>query len=577
MGVQWCFLVLWRASFLCYVGFLALLCYNSHYFWRDIVSAGTCVTTALPYANGDLHLGHILEQIQADIWCRFQRLKGQKILFVGGDDAHGTAIMLSAEKNGVTPEAWVEDVWTRHQADIADFGVEMDMFYTTRSPENQALVEGIYQRLLENGSIATKSVEQAFDVQAGMFLPDRFIRGGCPRCKAPDQYGDHCEVCGAHYLPTELINPYSVITKTAPEPRSSEHVFFQLSQKSDMLNEWIVQADLQTSVSNKLQEWLKLGLQDWDISRDAPYFGFQIPNYTDKYFYVWMDAPVGYMAAVKKYDSESDSSYFPSIFSVDSDWDLVHFIGKDLVNFHGVFWPTVLVSSGYRPPSSIHVHGFIMINGEKMSKSKGTFVTARDYLNVLSPEYLRYYFACKLSDSVVDIDLNWQDFVNRCNADLVGKVVNIGSRTSSFIHKYFSGELSTTLDTTSPYTELLARSDIIQSLYEAKKFHLVTREIIALADLANQYVDQHKPWQMVKQADSLARVQEVCSTALHLFWIIAVYLQPIVPTTSRKISQIFDHDITSFDDATQQFLGRNIEAFPRVLERITLAMCPQDN
>ena len=539
--------------------------------------AGICVTTALPYANGDLHLGHILEQIQADIWCRFQRQKGQTVVFVGGDDAHGTAIMLSAEKNGVTPEAWVSDIWVRHQKDIADFGVEMDTFYTTRSPENKALVEGIYRKLLDGGSIATRTVEQAYDVQAGMFLPDRFIKGTCPKCSAPDQYGDHCEVCGAHYLPTELLNPYSVITKTTPESRSSEHVFFQLSQKSDMLSEWIVQAELQSSVSNKLKEWLNFGLQDWDISRDSPYFGFQIPNYTDKYFYVWMDAPVGYMAAVQKNDSEKGLSHFPDIFSVKSEWDLVHFIGKDLVNFHGVFWPTVLISSGYRPPSSIHVHGFIMINGEKMSKSKGTFVTARDYLDALSPEYLRYYFACKLSDSVVDIDLNWQDFVNRCNADLIGKVINIGSRTSSFIHKYFSGQLSDSLDKASPYAELLARSETIQSLYEAKKFHLVTREIIALADLANQYVDQHKPWQMVKHAESLDRVQVVCTTALHFFWIISVYLQPIVPNTSQKISQIFDQDITSFGDANLQFLGQKIGVFPRVLERITLAMCPQDN
>jgi len=538
------------------------------------VGSGICVTTALPYANGDLHLGHILEQIQADIWCRFQKLQGHQVLFVGGDDAHGTAIMLSAEKNNVTPDAWIADIWKRHLADIQGFNVDMDMFYTTRSDENKALVEGIYARLQANGSIVTKLVEQAYDEKASMFLPDRFIRGTCPKCGAEDQYGDHCEQCGAYYLPTELKNPYSVISNTTPVKRTSEHVFFHLSQKGDMLRDWIQTADLQSSVANKLAEWLDEGLQDWDISRDAPYFGFKIPGYDDKFFYVWMDAPVGYMASVAKYDQENQTNHFQDVFSEGSDWQLVHFIGKDLVNFHGVFWPMVLSSSQYRPPSSLHVHGFITVNGEKMSKSKGTFVTARDYLDALSPEYLRYYFACKLSDSVVDIDLNWQDFVQRCNSFLVGKVVNIGSRCSSFIHKYFSGRLAMKLDNEALYQTFLEQGQKIAALYHQKKYHLVTKEIIALADMANQYVDSKKPWQMVKDSAQIEAVGEVCTTALHLFWVLAVYLQPIIPETSAKVFAIFSEDVTSFNDASKRFTGASISVFPRVLERLSLDMCP---
>lgn len=538
------------------------------------MSSGICVTTALPYANGDLHLGHILEQIQADIWCRFQKLQGQKVLFVGGDDAHGTAIMLSAEKNNVTPDAWIADIWERHLSDIRGFNIDMDMFYTTRSDENKALVEDIYTRLQANGSIVTKLVEQAYDEKASMFLPDRFIRGACPKCGAEDQYGDHCEQCSAYYLPTELKNPYSVISNTTPVKRTSEHVFFHLSQKSDMLRDWLQTADLQSSVANKLAEWLDEGLQDWDISRDAPYFGFKIPGYDDKFFYVWMDAPVGYMASVAKYDKENQTNYLQDVFGEGSDWQLIHFIGKDLVNFHGVFWPTVLSSSQHRPPSSLHVHGFITVNGEKMSKSKGTFVTARDYLNALSPEYLRYYFACKLSDSVVDIDLNWQDFVQRCNSDLVGKVINIGSRSSSFIHKYFSGRLAETLDDENLYQTFLDQGQKISQLYHQKKYHLVTKEIIALADMANQYVDSKKPWQMAKDSSQLEAVGEVCTTALHLFWVLAVYLQPIIPETSSKVFAIFSEKVTTFDDASKRFTGASISVFPRVLERLSLDMCP---
>ena len=538
------------------------------------MSAGICVTTALPYANGDLHLGHILEQIQADVWCRFQKLQGQHILFVGGDDAHGTAIMLSAEKKKISPDAWIAEVWQRHKADIADFHVDMDIFYTTRSEENRNLVEGIYHELHNNQSVATKLVEQAYDEEAQMFLPDRFIRGECPSCGAADQYGDHCEACGAYYLPTELKKPYSVLSKTTPVSKSSEHVFFRLSQKSDMLKAWLDHADLQSSVKNKLLEWLNAGLQDWDISRDAPYFGFQIPGYSDKYFYVWMDAPVGYMAAVARYDVLNQTRYFNDVFKVESDWELVHFIGKDLVNFHGVFWPTVLSSSGYRAPSSLHVHGFITINGEKMSKSKGTFVTARDYLNALSPEYLRYYFACKLSDTVVDIDLNWEDFVARCNADLVGKIINIGSRSTSFIHKYFSGQLSDRLDSADLHETFLDRGSVIAELYMQKKYNLVVREIIHLADLANQYVDSKKPWQMAKSSELLPAVSEVCTTALHLFWVISVYIAPIVPEVSKKMQQIFSQDVTHWDDAKRLFLKQPLGSFPRILERLSVDMCP---
>ena len=532
--------------------------------------AGICVTTALPYANGDLHLGHILEQIQADIWCRFQKLQGQHVLFVGGDDAHGTAIMLSAEKKKITPEAWIAEIWQRHQADIADFHVDMDIFYTTRSEENRGLVEGIYQRLYDNQSVVTKAVEQAYDEEAQMFLPDRFIRGVCPKCAAPDQYGDHCEQCSSYYLK----QPYSVLSKTTPVAKTSEHVFFQLSQKTTMLQTWLDGAHLQSSVKNKLVEWLDAGLQDWDISRDAPYFGFQIPGYTDKYFYVWMDAPVGYMAAVARYDVLNQTDYLKKVFDQDSDWDLVHFIGKDLVNFHGVFRPTVLVSSGYRPPSSLHVHGFITINGEKMSKSKGTFVTARAYLNALSPDYLRYYFARKLSDTVVDIDLNWEDFVARCNADLVGKIINIGSRSASFIHKYFSGQLSERLDHPDLHQSFLDKGAVIADLFDQKKTSLAVREIMQLADLANQYVDSKKPWQMAKSPELLSEVAAVCTTALHLFWVISVYISPIVPGVAQKMQHIFAKEVKSWDDAKLLFCGQPLAAFPRILERLSLDMCP---
>ena len=535
---------------------------------------GVCLTTALPYANGDLHLGHILEQVQADIWCRFLKLQGCRCLFVGGDDAHGTAIMLSAQKAQVTPEEWIAKIWSRHYADICDFSVDMDMFYTTRSDENKNLVETIYARLKENGAMVTKTVQQAYDTHAEMFLPDRFIRGECPRCNAKDQYGDHCEVCGSYYLPTALKNPYSVLTKTVPETRTSEHIFFQLSARSEQLSHWITQANLQSSVENKLREWLNQGLQDWDISRDAPYFGFKIPDYTDKYFYVWMDAPIGYMSAIAHYDSKYKTNYCEAIFSLESDWDLVHFIGKDLVNFHGVFWPTVLTSAGFRAPSHLQVHGFITVNGEKMSKSKGTFVTARAYLNVLSPEYLRYYFACKLSDSVVDIDLNWADFVARCNADLIGKVINIGSRSASFVHKYFSGRLADQLDHEVLLADFVLRGNVIAELYHCKRYSMVVREIMALADRANQYINEKKPWLMAKDPQRLAEVCYVCTTALHLFWVLGVYISPIVPKTASKIAAVFDQEIQSWQDAERTFFTQKIQPFPRILERITYDMCP---
>lgn len=538
------------------------------------MSRRICVTTALPYANGDLHLGHILEQIQADIWCRFQKMRGVECMFVGGDDAHGTAIMLSAEKKNISPEDWIAEVWQRHHQDLKDFHIDMDMFYTTRSEENQALVATIYQRLQDNQVVVTKQVKQAYDETAGMFLPDRFIRGTCPKCGAQDQYGDHCEQCSAYYLPTELKNPYSVISQTTPVERSSEHIFFALSQLGETLSSWIHSADLQASVKNKLTEWLDAGLQDWDISRDAPYFGFKIPGYQDKYFYVWMDAPVGYMAALAHYDGQHQTDYCKQVYATDSDWELVHFIGKDLVNFHGVFWPMVLTKSGHRPPSSLHVHGFITINGEKMSKSKGTFITARSYLDRLSPDYLRYYFACKMSDSVVDIDLNWNDFIARCNADLVGKVINIGSRTASFIHKYFSGQLATSLDDDALYQQFLDAGETVAQCYEQKKYHQAVREIMLLADMANQYVDSKKPWQMVKQPDALDEVGRVCTTAMHLFWVLSVYLSPVIPETSGKMSAVFGRNVTVWDDAKICFYGQNVTVFPRVLERLSEEMCP---
>ncbi len=532
------------------------------------------VTTSLPYANGDLHIGHLLEHVQADIWVRYQRAVGNECVFVSGNDAHGSAIMLSAQKQSLEPEQWLDKVAAKHKQDIADFGINFDVFHTTRSVENKALVYEMYETIKANDGFVTKSISQPYDVEKAMFLPDRFIKGECPKCGSKDQYGDNCEVCGATYEPMDLINPYSVLSNTKPELRDSEHVFYRLSQMQENLHAWLHDVTLQDAVRNKLLEWFTQGLKDWDVSRDAPYFGFTIPGYDDKYFYVWLDAPVGYIAALAYYDKIHNTQLVDAVWrDKQSPWEIHHFVGKDIMYFHGLFWPATLESAGFRAPDSLHVHGFLTVNGAKMSKSRGTFITIREYLNALSPEYIRYYFACKLNNTVEDMDLNWEDCARRCNADLVGKIINVGSRSCGFVHKYFDGCLGEVIDTDLFDTFVTSKSSIMQA-YDTKSFARVVREVTKLADLANQYVDQHKPWQMAKDPEQLAKVHEVVTTSMHLFRLLVLYLGPILPETQSKVAAIFHQDALSWATLDQPLGRQEITKFPRLLERIQLADCP---
>lgn len=532
------------------------------------------VTTSLPYANGDLHIGHLLEHVQADIWVRYQRAVGNECVFVSGNDAHGSAIMLSAQKQSLEPEQWLDTVAAKHKQDIADFGIDFDVFHTTRSAENKALVYEMYETIKANDGFVTKSISQPYDVEKAMFLPDRFIKGECPKCGSKDQYGDNCEVCGATYEPMDLINPYSVLSNTKPELRDSEHVFYRLSEMQENLHAWLHDVALQDAVRNKLLEWFTQGLKDWDVSRDAPYFGFTIPGYDNKYFYVWLDAPVGYIAALAYYDKLYNTQLVDAVWrDKQSSWEIHHFVGKDIMYFHGLFWPATLESAGFRAPDSLHVHGFLTVNGAKMSKSRGTFITIREYLNALSPEYIRYYFACKLNNTVEDMDLNWEDCTRRCNADLVGKIINVGSRSCGFVHKYFDGCLGEVIDTDLFDTFVTSKASIMQA-YDTKSFARVVREVTKLADLANQYVDQHKPWQMAKDPAQLVKVHEVVTTSMHLFRLLVLYLSPIIPETQSKVAAIFHQDALSWATLDQPLGRQEITKFPRLLERIQLADCP---
>ncbi len=533
------------------------------------------VTTSLPYANGDLHIGHLLEHVQADIWVRYQRAIGNECLFISGNDAHGSAIMLSAEKNGVSPEQWVDTIAARHRKDIEDFGISFDVFHSTRTQENEQLVYEMYHAIKKNDGFLTRAISQPYDTHKNMFLPDRFIKGECPKCGAKDQYGDNCEVCGATYEPMDLINPYSVLSQTTPEIRDSEHIFFRLSNMQDHLHTWLHDVRLQDAVRNKLLEWFAMGLKDWDVSRDAPYFGFTIPGYDDKYFYVWLDAPVGYIAALSYYDKQNNTDYVAKIWrDQQSDWEIHHFVGKDIMYFHGLFWPATLQSSGFRTPTSLHVHGFLTVDGTKMSKSRGTFVTLRQYLNALSPEYIRYYFASKLNNTVEDMDLSWDDCTRRCNADLVGKIVNVGSRSCGFLHKYFEGKLATELDQEDLFESFVAKKQDIMQAYEEKSFAKVVREVAKLADLANQYVDQNKPWQMAKDPTQLDKVHRIVTTTMHLFRLLVLYLQPILPETAAKVAGIFHQETLDWQCLEQRLYSEKVTVFPRLLERIQLVDCP---
>ncbi|MXY06912.1 MAG: methionine--tRNA ligase [Gammaproteobacteria bacterium] len=526
------------------------------------------VTSALPYINGPIHLGHLLEHIQTDIWVRFQKLRGHECLYVCADDTHGTGTMLLAEQAGASPEDLIEAVRQEHVRDLTGFGIEYDNYHSTHSEENRALSELIFNRLRERGFIFTRDVAQLYDPERGLFLADRFVKGDCPRCGAPDQYGDNCDACGATYDATELGRPRSLVSGAEPQVRQSEHYFFDLPQFSDMLKGWTRSGAVQPEVANKLAEWLDDGLKPWDISRDAPYFGFLIPGTTDKYFYVWMDAPVGYMASFKHLaDSRSDLD-FDAFWNADADTELHHFIGKDIINFHTLFWPAVLEGAGFRKPTRVHTHGFLTVEGAKMSKSKGTLIKASTYLEHLNPECLRYYFATKLNGMVDDYDLNFEDFVQRVNTDLVGKVVNIASRCAGFITRNFDGELAPELADEALWNRFVEASESIAERYEAGQVSRAVREISALADLANQYIAEREPWKLVKQEGTQAEVQAVCSLSVNLFRILAIYLTPILPALSKAVSAFLNVGPLRWSDIDQPLLGKRINAYQALLTRM---------
>mgnify|MGYP000961649539 FL=1 len=503
------------------------------------------VTSALPYANGSIHLGHMVEHIQTDIWVRFQKLRGHKCYYCCADDTHGTPIMLAAEKQGITPEEMIEKTHAEHLADFTGFGIGYDNYYSTHSPENKHFSEQIYLALKANGKIVGKTINQLFDPEKQMFLPDRFVKGECPKCHAQDQYGDNCEVCGTTYSPTELIKPYSAVSGATPVMKQTEHFFFKLSDCADYLKQWTAgetngRAHLQPEALNKMNEWLKDGeLSDWDISRDAPYFGFQIPDEPDKYFYVWLDAPVGYMASFQNLCDKIGLD-FNEFFGKDSTAEMYHFIGKDILYFHALFWTAMLQFSGHRAPTGIFAHGFLTVDGQKMSKSRGTFITTKSYLEQgLNPEWMRYYIAAKLNSKIEDIDLNLQDFIARVNSDLVGKYINIASRASGFIHKKFAGSLHA-VSGSALIARLTEKSDSIAADYENREYAKALREIMALADIVNEYVDANKPWELAKQEGMEARLHEVCSELINAFKILTAYLAPVLPNVAAQAAEFLN-------------------------------------
>ena len=524
------------------------------------------VTSALPYANAPLHIGHMLEQAQTDIWVRFQRSRGHECRYVCADDAHGTAIMLSAEASNRTPEEHIAAIQAKHEQDSAGFLIQFDHYHSTHSPENQRWSETIFKRLEQGGHIAVREITQAFDPEKGLFLADRFIKGTCPKCKAPDQYGDNCEACGATYSPTDLIDPVSALSGATPIDKASSHLFFQLSHFEDLLTTWIGSEQLQPPIANKLREWLDAGLQDWDISRDAPYFGFEIPGYPGKYFYVWLDAPIGYIASHEALCRENGDD-FDAYWLPGGDTELYHFIGKDIVNFHGLFWPAMLDSAGLRQPTAVYAHGFLTVNGVKMSKSRGTFILAETYLEHLDPEYLRYYFAAKLSAGVDDIDLNLDDFVQRVNSDLIGKVVNIASRCAGFLRKKFDNRMSTECVEPELVQSFIDAGEHIAALYEAREFNRAMREIITLADRANQYIDEKKPWVMAKDETLADEVQDVCSVGVNLFRVLATYLKPVLPAMAEKSEAFLQYSL-DWTALQAPLVDHELAPFQPLLQRV---------
>ena len=524
------------------------------------------VTSALPYGNGHLHLGHLVEHIQTDIWVRTQQLLGHRCISICGDDAHGTPIMLKAEQLGITPVALTAEMQASHEQDFHAFDIHYDCYYTTHSPENQALANAIYECLQARGDIVKRQVKQAYDPVKSMFLPDRYVKGTCPKCKAANQYGDNCEACGATYSPMELINPISAISGVPPIEKESEHYFFDLPRYETMLREWTRQGHLQNEMANKMDEWLAAGLKQWDISRDAPYFGFLIPGTTDKYFYVWLDAPIGYMASFKKYCDEHACS-FDAFWGAESTTELYHFVGKDIVYFHALFWPALLAGSGYRLPTAIYTHGFLTVNGQKMSKSRGTFIEARTYLKHLRPECLRYYYAAKMNGRVEDLDLNFDDFIQRINADLVGKVVNIASRCAGFINQHFDNTLADQLHEPVLYDTLLQSKDAIIKAYLERDYARAIRQIMELADCVNQYIDKYKPWRLVKDSANLLQVHAICTTGLNLFCVLMAYLKPVLPDMTEQ-SEIFLNTKITWDSIHHPLLAHAIHKFVPLMRRM---------
>ncbi|MEA1050134.1 methionine--tRNA ligase [Lamprobacter modestohalophilus] len=534
---------------------------------RDIL-----VTSALPYANGPIHIGHLVEYIQTDIWTRFQKMRGENCWYVCADDAHGTPIMLKARQEGITPEALIARVAEEHRADFAGFRVAFDNYHSTHSDENRHFATLIYERNRDAGHIAKRTIEQAYDPVEQMFLPDRFIKGECPKCGAADQYGDNCEACGASYSPAELKNPRSAVSGAVPEQRTSEHYFFRLADFEPMLKAWTRGGSLQGQVANKLDEWFEAGLQEWDISRDAPYFGFEIPDHPGKFFYVWLDAPIGYMASFQHLCNSAKGQAagldFDHYWAPDSSAEVYHFIGKDIIYFHALFWPAMLHGAGFRTPTAVFAHGFLTVDGQKMSKSRGTFIKARTYLDHLNPEYLRYYFAAKLSAGVDDIDLSLDDFQARVNSDLVGKVVNIASRTAGFITKRFDGRLAAELPDPALFETFVAANGPIAEAFEAREYSRAVREIMTLADRANQYIDEQAPWVVAKQAGREAELQAICTQGLNLFRLLIGWLKPILPGTAEAAEQFLQIEPLTWDALATPLLGQEIAKFKPLMTRI---------
>ncbi len=525
------------------------------------------VTSALPYANGSIHLGHLVEYLQTDIWARSQKMAGNECVYICADDAHGTPIMLKAREIGITPEELIEKTYKEHTKDFKDFQIEFDNFHTTHSDENKEISEKIYVALRERGDINSKKIEQFYDEQAKMFLPDRFIKGECPKCGAKDQYGDSCEECGATYSPSDVKNPISTVSNTKPIKKETEHVFFKLSSYENFLSKWMSDNDIQKEIKNKLSEWLSSGLADWDITRDKPYFGFKIPDLEDKYFYVWLDAPIGYIASHKNYCDKKNKNYLDD-WKKESETEIYHFIGKDIAYFHGLFWPAILEGAGLKKPNGVFCHGFLTIDGEKMSKSRGTFFNARTYLNHLNPDYLRYYFASRLTNKIEDIDLNFEDFIARVNSDLIGKIINIGSRCAKFINKDFKNLLSEKLGNNKLIESICSRKKEIIDNYESRNYAANMRLITGMSDEVNKYLDEEKPWIKIKDENTKNAVQQICTDGLNAFRIISTYLKPVLPEIAKKVEEMLNCESLNWDNIDNHLLNKKINAFEPLLTRI---------